>query len=131
MRSHPALLLLLPLLTGCDDTDFSNGHGGELSGAEGWEGVSEVFAIECVACHGVGGTAGLDLETDPCAAIVDIDAVAYGAKLVAPGDHQASVLWHKMADTATYGGVMPVSGAMDPAVVDNLAAWIDDGAPCE
>lgn len=128
MRPHSAFLLLL---IACDDTDFSNGNGGELSGAEGWEGVAEVFAIECVACHGAGGAAGLDLATDPCAAIVDVDSSAYGARLVAAGDHQASVLWHKMADTATYGGVMPVSGALDPGVVDNLAAWIDDGALCE
>lgn len=131
MRRHLLIpLLLLPL--GCDDTEFSNGHGGgELTGAEGWEGVAEAFAAECVACHGPGGAAGLDLETDPCGAVVDIDSPTYGAKIVAPGDHQASVLWHKMADTSTYGGVMPIVGAMDAAVVDNVAAWIDDGAPCE
>ncbi len=126
-----ALALLPLLLVGCDDTEFSNGHGGTISGAEGWPGVVEVFQAECVGCHGPGGAAGLDLETDPCAAIVGVDSAVYGAPLVQPGDHQASVLWNKMVDSGTYGGVMPVTGAVDPALTDNLAAWIDAGAVCE
>ena len=125
-------LAAVVLATGCDDTEFSNGSSVELSGAEGWEGVLEIFDVECLACHGAGSPAGgLDLETDPCGAIVDVDAVAGTGLLVSPGDSQASVLWHRVADTGALGSVMPPGAALGDAVSDILAAWIDDGAVCD
>lgn len=130
-----ALGLLAPLaLVACDDTEFNSAGGGPVEG-EGYEAVVEVFDANCLACHSAGAKLGsLDLETDPCGALVGVSAANAeygGALLVDPGNSSGSVLWHKVADTGTYGDVMPTSGAMDQANIDIIAAWIDDGASCE
>lgn len=130
-----ALGLLAPLaLAACDDTEFKSVGGGPVEG-EGYEAVVEVFDGNCLACHSAGAKLGsLDLETDPCGALVGVSAANAeygGALLVDPGNSSGSVLWHKVADTGTYGDVMPTSGAMDQANIDIIAAWIDDGASCD
>lgn len=125
--------VLLVLLAACDDTIFgSGGGGGSDSGGypEGYEGVVAIFEDNCVSCHPAGGgSGGLDLASDPCSTLVGRPAT-YDGDLVAAGDHSASVLWHKMADTGEFGGVMPLGGALDQATVDIVAQWIDDGASC-
>jgi len=118
---------------GCDDTVFGGSH--EVTGS-GWDAVVEIFAAECNACHGPGTAAtfgNLDLETDPCGDLVGVPASnpSYGAALlVEPGDHEASVLWDKVAENGSYGGVMPTAGKMEQANIDIIQAWIDDGASC-
>jgi hypothetical protein len=121
---------LLLLMAGCDDTIFGAGDG-EVSGT-GYAAVVQVFDQNCAnGCHAASSAfGGLDLETDPCAAIVGVQAAGYDAVLVAPGDSAGSVLWNKMADTGAYGAVMPSSGVLDQELVDLVAAWIDEGASC-
>lgn len=127
-------LLALSGLSACDDTIFNTKEGGAVDG-EGYDGVVSVFEANCLSCHSAGAKlGGLDLETDPCAAIVDVSAAnsAYGgALLVSPGDTEGSVLWHKITDSGTFGDVMPTGGAMDQANIDIVANWIADGASCE
>ncbi len=134
MRTVSVLLLAPVLLGACDDTVFSNGSGADLTGATGYEGFLEVAEASCVSCHAANASAAfgsLDLVTDPCAAVVGVPAVNYSGTLVVAGDSSTSVLWHKMADTGEYGGVMPQSGALGTDTVAMIAEWIDDGAPCE
>jgi mono/diheme cytochrome c family protein len=121
---------LLALLGGCDDTEFPS-HVPEGPSSDGYEGVVQVLEANCVGCHGAGGSFP-DLQTDPCATLVDQPSNAYSGVLVTPGDSQASVLWHKMENTGDFGGIMP-SGATDPLPADIRSVvtdWIDGGAQC-
>lgn len=125
----PALILL----SGCDDTIFGKGgEGGDsASYEEGYAGVVAIMEDHCISCHPAGGgSGGLDVETDLCATTVGVAAQGYDGVLVVAGDSENSVLWAKMANNGAYGGVMPLSGALDAEVVDIIAAWIDDGAAC-
>ena len=121
--------ILATLLGGCDDTTFP-AEVPDTPEGDGYEGVVEVFDSSCTGCHGPSGSFP-DLQTDPCAAIVDQASQAYTGTLVVPGDAEASVLWHKMSNSETYGGIMP-QGADDP--IDEagiIEAWIDSGAACD
>jgi mono/diheme cytochrome c family protein len=122
--------LLLAFLGGCDDTEFPS-HVPDGPSSDGFEGVVEIFDANCVGCHGAGGSFP-DLQTDPCATLVDQPSQAYSGVLVTPGDSELSVLWHKMENTGDFGGIMP-SGATEPLPADTLAVltdWIDGGAQC-
>lgn len=123
--------MLLMLAMACDDTEFPTPEGGEAVSGDSFSDVLTVFEGDCLSCHSAAAAlGGLDLETDPCAALVGAQASGYDAKLVEPGDHTASVLWHKMDDSGTYGGVMPQGGKLAQTSVDTVAAWIDKGASC-
>lgn len=124
---------LLPLMAaGCDDTEFP-AHSTAVSG-EGWTAVQGVFEGNCMSCHSASVALGdLDLETDACASLVGVEAAHEdygGALLVAAGDAESSVLWHKCEDSGEYGEVMPQNGKMDQANVDVIRDWINDGAEC-
>ncbi len=130
-----AAAISVPLaLVACDDTEFNSGHSTTVEG-EGYDAVVEVFDGNCISCHSAAAALGqLDLETDPCGALVDVESPnpGYdGAMLVASGDSDASVLWHKVANTGTYGDVMPTAGVMDQANIDIITDWIDSGASCD
>lgn len=124
-------LPLLTLLAGCDDTRFGKvDTGGGGSYEDGYAGVVAIMEDHCAGCHPAGGgSGGLDVETDLCS-LINAPAQGYDASLIVAGDSASSVLWAKMANTGEYGGVMPLSGALDAEVVDIVAAWIDDGATC-
>ena len=122
---------MLWLLIACDDTIFPTPPGGEVVSGDTIEDVKKVIEGDCLSCHSAAAAlGGLDLETDFCAAVVGVASDGYGASLVSPGDHLGSVLWNKMDDTGTYGGVMPQSGKLAQSSVDTVAAWIDKGASC-
>jgi hypothetical protein len=127
-------LLLMLALTGCDDTVFNSGGGGEVT-STGFDGVVEIFNGECVSCHGATSPLGdLDLATDPCASIVGVAAANAdygGALLVDAGNASGSVLYDKMANLGAYGGVMPLGGALSADLVALVGDWIDAGASCE
>lgn len=122
--------MVLLLWMACDDTDFITPTGGDAVSGDSFSDVQSIFEADCLSCHSAGAKlGGLDLETDACASLVGVDS-AYGAKLVEPGDHAASVLWAKMEDNGEYGGVMPQGGKIAQASIDTVAAWIDKGASC-
>jgi hypothetical protein len=122
------------MLSACDDEIFpAVSHGAAVSG-DTYADVVTVLDGACVTCHaGATPAGGLDLATDPCAALVAVDSSTYSAPLVSPGDHAGSVLWLKMsdADRAAWGGVMPPAGGLASTSVDTVAAWIDAGAACD
>lgn len=127
------MLLLLSLA--CDDHIFTSagGGGGAVTG-DSYTDVVAIFDGACISCHSAASASSfgnLDLETDPCAALVGVQAFAYDAPLVAAGDSAGSVLWHKVANTGTYGGIMPLGGELAPESVDTIASWIDAGASCD
>lgn len=131
-----AWMIPLLLLAGCDDTLFGVDSAAQTDTGPlptGHAGVVAIFGEDCVSCHPAGGNGSghLDLESDPCTTIVDVDASAYSGKIVAAGDSANSVLWNKMANTGAFGGVMPLGGELSQEEVDIVANWIDDGATCD
>lgn len=140
----PALLLGLAALIACDDeirlpqntppvvTDDSGPDDSDPP-ATGYCALTELIASQCVFCHnpGAGPAGGLDLETDPIAAMVGVPSSLYaGRTLVVAGDASASFLMTKLRgeQTAAEGDPMPPQGANDTSVTDKIAAWIDAGA---
>ena len=125
-------MLALFLLFACDDVLFQPSENGTLPpGTEGWCAAEQILASDCAGCHSASAAAGgLDLETDPHAAIVDVPSATNGELLVAPGDPDGSLLLRKMEDTqrAGEGGVMPPGAALDAATVALVRQWIADGA---
>lgn len=122
--------MLLLLAVACDDTTFPAAGGDAIVG-DSYTDVVQIFDGNCMPCHSAAtATAGLDLETDPCSAIVDVPS-SQGDPYVVPSDSGASVLWNRVADTGVHGGVMPPAGQMRQENVDTIAAWVDGGASCE
>ncbi len=128
-------LLLLTLLA-CDDTIFGVPVGGvsdsaDPTDAQGFCAVLQVFSDHCLHCHDAGGAAGgLDLETDPHAALVDQPSAYPGRTLVVSGDPAASFLLVKLEDSQgeDEGTVMPLTGVLDEASLDAVRDWITQGA---
>lgn len=120
------MLIAFVLLVACDDTVFEPGTESTTPDTADWCGVERVLTNQCATCHSAASpSGGLDLETDPYGAIVDVEAPG-GGVLVVPGDADSSVLYQRMAGLS--GGIMPPGGALDDGVVENVAAWITDGA---
>lgn len=98
---------------------------------DGFCAVRTIFVESCAVCHGsIEPQSGLDLQTDPWAAVVGVTSPTYGAVLVAPGDPEGSLLLRKMKGTqsATEGDFMPTTGML-PARAAVVEQWIADGAP--
>ena len=124
MRTSELLGLALAsatVLTACDDHLLGAPHAVE---GEGWCAVQDVFA-SCTPCHGVGGEAGLDLASDPHAAVVNVLSTTDPSfDLVVPGDPEASLLLLKMEGTnpAGTGGVMPPGSGSDVTAIEAVRA---------
>ncbi len=95
-----------------------------------------VFTPRCAnaACHGGDNPSqGLNLEAGQAYAnTVDVDAAAVpGTVRVVPGDPDNSLVY--LVTQQAQGAVrkMPVGFDLEPAEVDLLRAWIEDGAPAE
>lgn len=94
---------------------------------------AELFVGKCNSCHGatsplgelsLTGTA-LELE-GRIVESVSVTAICRGSKLVVPGKPDRSLMYVKMTNTTTCGGVMPFGGqpnAVDAALVRQ---WIID-----
>ncbi len=125
---------LILLTAGCDDHLFpAASHGGGAPTESGWCGVQQVFQSQCLGCHGSGGLGGLDLATDPHAALVSVASSEYpGVVRVVPGDPDASLLYLKITGKqGDLGGPMPPGGTVDAASAELVRTWIADGAPSD
>lgn len=100
---------------------------------EEWCLVQDVLAARCASCHRPAQLqAGLDLETDPYAALVNIVSPAHPSRTyVVPYDPDASFLVIKVEDTqaADEGARMPTLTPLGPVYIDAMRAWIAAGAP--
>jgi hypothetical protein len=79
-----------------------------------------VLRVHCVACH-PWTVASVVTATAACS--------GKGGRLVVPGDVARSPFYGKVAGAAICGGPMPPAGALPPAAVAALRAWIEGGAP--
>ncbi len=136
MRTLTATLLAALIASGCDDTDF-HGHEPGASvdcdaGADACT-VQTIYEAHCISCHSAGGAAGgLDLETDPYAATVGVEAAAVpGATLVEPGSPEDSLLFRKVRGTMgdDEGGIMPPgTDGLSTRELALIWEWIEAGA---
>lgn len=97
----------------------------------------DVFLTTCAGtgCHDSATRAGeLDLTEEaaydalrekPC---YNEAAAAAGLLRVTPGDPQMSLLYLKLVEPVSYGGVMPPWGAPDADTVELVRRWIAEGA---
>jgi predicted CxxxxCH...CXXCH cytochrome family protein len=127
-----------PVFVPPDDTASPTDPPGPAPGAPGFLTgelclVRTIFETTCVTgCHSAavpGG--GLDLQTDPHAALVDRPSSSPGAPpLVVPGDAVGSFLFLKMAalQSPDQGDVMPPEGRLGAVPQDVVRAWIENGA---
>ena len=98
--------------------------------------VQTILVPRCAtsACHATGGTAP-NLEASAAyGALVGIQSTQASLQLVEPNQVDRSYLVFKLRGTAsTVGGsvatIMPTDGALAPADVAAIEAWISNGAP--
>ena len=93
-----------------------------------------VFTPACASCHtGVGailpGSMNLSNADASLANLVNIDSVNEpGIFRVVAGDPDNSYLIDKLEGTHTVGGIMPPTGMLPQATIDEIRQWITDGA---
>ncbi|MFO0748280.1 MAG: hypothetical protein U1F43_21850 [Myxococcota bacterium] len=91
--------------------------------------ADQVFTPYCVECH-QGTKQYPDLRAGALGSLANAGALAYpGQVLVVPGSSATSLLFTKLHPSSGKGALMPPDGQLDAALLDQVAAWIDDGAP--
>jgi hypothetical protein len=81
--------------------------------------VPILSARSCTGCHGYSSRNDL----------VNVNSFVYGAPLIKPFDPNGSVLYSKIANRGTYGGVMPPGGpSLSAAERKKWFDWINEGA---
>ncbi len=93
--------------------------------------IQPILTSNCIGCHGsVAPTANLDLSAGASRAnLVNVVSSGYAPALrVAPADTSASVLFHKVFGTGSYGAQMPFGGSLPQVERERIRAWILEGA---
>ncbi len=91
--------------------------------------VVPIFIQHCWTCHPDMG--GLDLgATMAFSNLVNVTSTNHApAVRVVPGDPMASVLWHKVSQSPTYGLNMPPNGTfLSNEELQTIRDWIEQGA---
>ena len=92
--------------------------------------IQPIWNSSCTICHTSNDTTGLNLTTgNSYNLLVDVASTgaSYGGALrVASGDTNSSVIWHKMNNSGTYGGVMPPSGMISASNRALVSTWITE-----
>jgi hypothetical protein len=91
--------------------------------------VLPIFTQHCWNCHPTMG--GLDLGvTEAYTNLVNVTTTGYVPQLrIVPGDASASVLWHKVSGSPSYGLTMPPNGTtLNAEDLQTIHDWIEQGA---
>lgn len=134
MKTFFAFASLLLLLACQHNAAMNNNPGGgpppdptTLAGIQ-----ANIFTPKCSnqGCH-PGGGAPMSLRTgESYAALVNVISPTYGLPRVSPGNPNGSVLYLKVLNPPGLPGRMPAGGNPLPQTdLDNIAAWINKGAP--
>lgn len=125
-------------VTGTDSSGGESSGGTSTTGVSGLSLAADVYPVwnpmvRC-DCHN-GGAGGLSMGTPEDAYMELVGVPANGAPLsrVEPGSSADSYLWHKLSgtqvDVGGGGQQMPLGAPpLDPATIDLIAQWIDEGA---
>lgn len=143
-RTSLAILVVAGALAGCEVETFDDAVSRFDGGAApppppgGFnptfsEIQANVFTPTCATstCHSGGApSAGLNLESaSSYSMLVGIPSSQdAGVMRVLAGNPDSSYLVQKLEGTASGGGIMPPSGALDQATIDTIRQWITDGA---
>ncbi|MCZ7556916.1 MAG: hypothetical protein M5R41_11000 [Bacteroidia bacterium] len=136
-RIVPAALLVLAVvfLSACADSIVSECDlpDGPLPVSARFSDIeAKVFAVSCATagCHGgANPQAGMDLSAGRSYdALVNVNSLYFPAqKRVTPGNSAESVLISLLRREKQ--PAMPPAGALEAAIIDSIAVWIDRGAP--
>jgi hypothetical protein len=91
--------------------------------------VLPIFTQHCWTCHPDMG--GLDLGANMAFSnLVNVTSTNHAPDIrVVPGDPMASVLWHKVSQSPTYGLTMPPNGTfLTDEELRTIRDWIEQGA---
>ena len=96
--------------------------------------VSGILVPRCASCHPAGGTQPPRLDAASAyGALVGVQSGQSSLLFVKPFDAEGSYLVHKLRGDATSvggsGTLMPPEGALSPADLAAIEAWITNGAP--
>ena len=84
--------------------------------------IQPLFQEKCIGCHGRSQqSAGMRLDQRSSAMAVR------GSTMIGPGNAVGSVLYLKVSGTR-FGQRMPPAGPLDPAQIEAIKNWIDQGA---
>jgi hypothetical protein len=96
------------------------------------EQIQPIFDARCVACHSPTGQASflVLVNGQSHANLVGVEATVYpGSQRVVASDPEASVLYNKVANTGTFGGIMPPTGSsLTSTQITLIRTWISEGA---
>lgn len=127
-------------LNPADPTDPADGAGGTMAdagtppaSATFTEVNDQVLSARCatIGCHGAFlPQRGLDLQTDPYEAIVDVmSSTTDDLTYVVPGDPEASFLYQKIATNSPPAGLrMPPLVPLNDESIELVRSWIAGGA---
>ena len=94
--------------------------------------IQPVFDISCATsgCHRAGHSTNLNLtEGNSYTDLINVRSMNYTPlKLVDPGKSEDSVLYLKIVGSSETGSKMPPGGTLSDASIENIRAWIIEGA---
>ena len=136
-----ALLALLFLVAACSsdsdngvlvdpDPPDNNGGGEQTEEVRFSTDIQPVFAASCggSGCHIGASTNGVNLAS--FASTMGSQGAQYGGAIVLPGNSAASPLIDKLGSSPQFGARMPLGrAALSAGTIQDIAAWIDAGAP--
>jgi len=90
--------------------------------------IQPIFNSSCTSCHTSSHSTGLNLTTgNSYNLLVDVASTNYAPALrVSSGDPTNSVLFNKISNTGSYGGVMPPSGQISASNITLIETWITE-----
>lgn len=95
------------------------------------EDISPILGGSCATsgCHSAGSQqSGVDLSSYDAA--LNSVGIQYDTEVINPGNPDESPLVDKIEENPEFGVRMPKDrGALSPANIDSIRAWIEDGAP--
>lgn len=94
--------------------------------------IEATITAKCLTCHGTAAPQGGMLLQDRFhEVLVDVPSSQWPDQIrVVPGDPEASLMYRKVAGTqAPHGLPMPMGLPLDPALAEEIKAWIEAGAP--
>jgi uncharacterized membrane protein len=94
--------------------------------------IEDTVVAKCLTCHGTTAPqGGMVLQDRFHEVLVGVHSTQWPDQIrVVPGDPEASLMYRKVAGTqAPHGLSMPMGLPLDPALAEEVKAWIEAGAP--
>lgn len=132
-----AICILLLALAACSDsgdnpTTSNPPPGGGSSNVSFANDIQPILETRCATpnCHGSGAIkSGLNMGSATYATVTSITGFS-GTKFITAGNANASAFYLKTKNPPSFGARMPEGGPfLTDTQVQNIQAWINDGAP--